>query len=124
MLLMGLAQAAINMANTRLAMAVVPPMGRSHFFALYSVVANVVLGVSPILWGLFIDAFVWLDADAGGFNLNRYTLFFLAAAAAFGVTLMLCGKLDEPEAKGMEDLLRDILEQSPLRFWLRFWPRG
>jgi MFS family permease len=124
MLFMGLATAAINMANTRLAMAVVPPMGRSHFFALFSVVTNVVLGVSPILWGLFIDAFLWLDADLRGFNVNRYTLFFLATALTFGVTALLCQRLQEPEARSMEALLRDILEQSPLRFWLRFWPRN
>ncbi len=124
MLLTGVAQAAMNMANTRLAMAVVPPMGRSHFFALYSVVTNVVLGVSPILWGLFIDAFLSMDADVRSLNVNRYTLFFTATAMAFGATAWLCRKLEEPEAKGMEELLRDILEQSPLRVWLRFWPRG
>lgn len=124
MLLTGIAQAAMNMANTRLAMAVVPPMGRSHFFALYSVVTNVVLGVSPILWGLFIDAFLSLDTNLRGINVNRYTLFFIATALAFAVTAILCRRLEEPEARGMEELIRDILEQSPLRVWLRFWPRG
>lgn len=124
MFLMGVAQAAVAMANTRLAMAVVPPMGRSHFFALYSVVSNVVLGISPILWGLFIDAFLWLDREVAGIGVNRYSLFFVATALAFGVTAALTRRLEEPEAKSMEALLRDILEQSPLRVWLRFWPRS
>lgn len=124
MLLTGVAQAAMNMANIRLLMAVAPPMGRSHFFALYSVVANLVLGVSPILWGLFIDVFLTLDVNVRGFNLNRYTLFFFATAAAFLVTAALCRRLDEPDAKTMEELLRDILKKSPLRFWLKLWPRG
>lgn len=124
MITMGVAQAAMNMANIRLLMAVVPEMGRSHFFALYSVVANLVLGVSPILWGLFIDAFLKLDVNVRGFNLNRYTLFFFATAAAFLVTAALCRRLDEPDAKSMEELLRDILKKSPLRFWLKLWPRG
>lgn len=124
MLLMGIAQAAMNMANIRLLMATAPEMGRSHFFALYSVVANLVLGVSPILWGLFIDAFLTLDVTRGGFNLNRYTLFFFATAAAFLVTAILSRRLDEPEAGSMEELLRDILKKSPLRFWLKIWPRG
>ncbi len=44
------------MANTRLAMAVIPVMGRNHFFAIYSVVGNVTLGLAPIGWGLLIDA--------------------------------------------------------------------
>src|SRR5262245_6028276 len=33
--LMGLGAALVNMSNTRLAMAVVPVMGRNHFFAIY-----------------------------------------------------------------------------------------
>ena len=54
--LMGLFAALINMANTRLAMAIIPTLGRSHFFAIYSVVLNVSLGLSPIGWGLMIYA--------------------------------------------------------------------
>jgi hypothetical protein len=43
---------------------------------------------------------------------------------AFTVTLALARRLHEPEAASMEDLLREILIQSPQRFWIRFWPRG
>jgi hypothetical protein len=43
---------------------------------------------------------------------------------AFTVMLVLTRRLDEPEAASLEDLLREILIQSPQRFWLRFWPRG
>lgn len=124
MFLMGLGASMVNMANTRLAMAVVPTMGRNHFFALFSVVGSLALGVSPILWGLLIDTFLWLQVNWHGFEFNRYTVFYLLVAVVFGVTLILCRKLDEPEAGSLEDLLRDMLQQSPLRFWLRFWPRG
>jgi len=44
------------MSNTRLAMVVIPVMGRNHFFALYSVIGNVALGLAPIGWGILIDA--------------------------------------------------------------------
>jgi MFS family permease len=120
---MGLLAALASMANNRLAMAVVPTMGRNHFFAIYSVVANVTLGLAPIGWGLLIDlvgnrAPHWL-----GVEWNRYALFFAAAAVAFAVTLVLSRRLDEPKAISMEALLHDILIQSPQRFWLRFWPR-
>src|SRR5215469_15150521 len=54
--LMGLLAALVQMANTRLAMAIIPVMGRNHFFAIYSVVGNVTLGLAPIGWGLLIDA--------------------------------------------------------------------
>jgi MFS family permease len=122
--LMGLLAALVQMANTRLAMAVIPVMGRNHFFAIYSVIGNVTLGLAPIGWGLLIDlvgshAPVWL-----GVQWNRFTVFYAAAALACLWTLFLARRLDEPEAASMEDLLREILIQSPQRFWLRFWPRG
>jgi len=122
--LMGLLAALVSMSNTRLAMAVIPVMGRNHFFAIYSVVANVTLGLAPIAWGLLIDAvgarrLLWL-----GLSWNRYTVFFAAAALTFLVTLALARRLEEPEAVSMEELLKEILIQSPQRFWLRFWPRG
>ena len=122
--LMGLLAALVQMSNTRLAMAVIPVMGRNHFFAIYSVVGNVTLGLAPIAWGLLIDAIggrapVWL-----GLSWNRYTIFFAAAGFCFAWTLILARRLQEPEAASMEDLLREILIQSPQRFWLRFWPRG
>jgi hypothetical protein len=62
---------------------------------------------------------VWL-----GVQWNRFTVFYAAAALACLWTLFLARRLDEPEAASMEDLLREILIQSPQRFWLRFWPRG
>ncbi len=121
---MGLLAALANMATNRLAMAVVPVMGRNHFFAIYSVVANVTLGLSPIAWGLLIDliggrAPTWL-----GVEWNRFTFFFAGTALVFLATLLLVRRLDEPKAASMEQLLHDILIQSPQRFWLRFWPRG
>jgi MFS family permease len=81
--LMGLLGALVSMSNTRLAMAVIPVMGRNHFFAIYSVVSNVSLGLAPIAWGLLIDAVgvhspVWL-----GLEWNRFTIFF-AGRQRFG----------------------------------------
>jgi len=120
---MGLLAALASMANNRLAMAVVPALGRNHFFAIYSVVANVSLGLAPIGWGLLIDlvgprAPHWL-----GLEWNRFALFFAAAGVVFLITLGLSRRLEEPKAVSMEALLHDILIQSPQRFWLRFWPR-
>jgi MFS family permease len=122
--LMGLLAALVQMSNTRLAMAVIPVMGRNHFFAIYSVLGNVTLGLAPVAWGLLIDAVgsrapVWL-----GLAWNRYTIFFAAAGLAFSITLALARRLEEPEAVSMDALLREILIDSPQRFWVRFWPRG
>jgi MFS family permease len=122
--LMGLLAALVQMSNTRLAMAIIPQMGRNHFFAIYSVIGNVTLGLAPIAWGLLIDAVgkrsrVWL-----GLEWNRFTVFFAAAAVAYTITLVLARRLEEPEAVSMEQLLREILIQSPQRVWVRLWPRG
>ncbi|HOS75608.1 MAG TPA: MFS transporter [Verrucomicrobiota bacterium] len=122
--LMGLLVALVQMANTRLAMAIIPVMGRNHFFAIYSTIGNVTLGLAPIGWGLLIDAVGHRSPHWLGLTWGRYTVFFAAAALAFAITLALARRLHEPEAASMEDLLREILIESPQRFWIRFWPRG
>jgi MFS family permease len=123
-LLRGLLAAVVTMSNTRLAMAVIPVMGRNHFFALYSVLGNVTLGLAPIGWGLLIDAVGTRSTQWLGLEWNRFSIFFAAASAVIFATLILARLLDEPEAASIEDLLQEILIQSPQRFWLRFWPRN
>jgi MFS family permease len=120
---MGLLWSLVTMSNTRLAMVIVPVMGRNHFFAIFSVVLNLSLGLSPILWGLVIDAVgkrrgMWL-----GVEWNRYTVFFAAVSLLMLVALGLARRLEEPEAASMEDLLRDILIHSPQRALVRLWSR-
>ena len=122
--LMGLLAALVQMSNTRLAMAIIPVMGRNHFFAIYSVLGNVTLGLAPIGWGLLIDAVGSRAPFWCGLSWNRYTVFFAAAGLTYLLTLALARRLEEPEAASMEELLREVLIASPQRFWLRFWPRG
>jgi len=122
--LMGLLAALVQMSNTRLAMAVIPAMGRNHFFAIYSVLGNVTLGLAPVAWGLLIDAVGARAPHWLGLTWNRFTIFFTAAALAFIITCIMARRLEEPEAASMEELIREILIQSPMRVWLRLWPRG
>lgn len=122
--LMGLGASLVNMSNTRLAMVIVPVMGRSHFFALFSVVGSLTLGLAPIGWGLLIDAFGPLEVDWNGFEWNRYSVFFVGVLFWFFVTLYLCRRLEEPKAAGLKELLQETLIKSPQRFWFRLWPRG
>src|SRR5438477_542388 len=97
-LLMGFAYALVIMNNTRLAMVLAPVMGRSHFFALYSVVANLTLGLAPMFWGLLIDAFGPRQIQWRHFELNRFSLFFGCVVGVFALALAFCRKLDEPKA--------------------------
>jgi MFS family permease len=120
---MGLGASVFNMSNVRLAMVVTPEMGRNHFFALYSVVANLSLGLSPILWGILIDGFADLNYDFQGFNWNRFAVFFLGAGVMFIITTVLKLKLEEPAAKPVEDLVREMFISSPQRMIARVWPR-
>jgi MFS family permease len=122
--LMGLFAALVNMATNRLAMATVPVMGRNHFFALYSVFSNVALGLAPVGWGLLIDAVGEWQGQFFGLTWDRYSVFFAVAIITFFLTFVMTRKLDEPRAVSMENLLTEILLESPQRFWLRFWPRG
>jgi MFS family permease len=122
--LIGLLAALVSMSNTRLAMAIIPTMGRTHFFALYSVFSNVALGISPILWGLLLDAVGQNQWAAWGLTWTRYSIFFAAVAVSMGATLLTTRRLEEPTARSMEALLREILVDSPQRILVRFWPRG
>lgn len=120
---MGLLAAVVQMSNTRLAMTVVPEMGRNHFFAIYSVANNVTLGLSPIAWGMLIDGVGARSVTWAGLAWTRYTFFFAGALVAFAITLALTRRLHEREAAGLDVLLREWLIRSPQRLWLRFWPR-
>jgi len=122
-LLMGFAYALVNMNITRLAMILAPVMGRSHFFALYSVVANLTLGLAPMFWGLVIDAFGPRQFRWGHFELNRFSLFFGCVVVVFALALALCRKLDEPKARDLDELITEMLK-SPQKLWLPLGPRG
>jgi MFS family permease len=120
---MGLFAALAQMANTRLAMSVVPAQGRSHFFALFSVVGSLVLGVAPVMWGVLIDALARRGAAWHGFEFNQFSIFFAAVALAFAATLVVSRRLVEPSAASLEELLKEMLLAPPQRMWLRLWSR-
>jgi MFS family permease len=120
---MGFATSTFNMSNVRLAMITSPAMGRTHFFAIFSVVANVALGLAPVLWGLVIDSFAKTNYPLGEVTLNRYSIFYLACLIIFAATVILMRRLDEPKAARVEELIREILVSSPQRFWSRLFPR-
>lgn len=122
--LMGLFAALVNMANTRLVMAVIPPMGRNHFFAIYSVVTMMAMGLAPVGWGIMIDAIGLRKGYALSLAWTRYTVFFTAVTGVVCVALWLARRLEEPKAASMESLIKELLVESPQRVWVRFWPRG
>lgn len=124
MFAVGLANSLVNLANVRLAMIVVPEVGRSRYFAVYSVLSSLVLGLAPILWGTGLDLFGDRQSSILGLGVNGYSLLFGTLGLVFLVALLSSRFLEEPEAESLERLLGRALARSRLRYWIRFWFRS
>lgn len=120
---LGLLNALFSAANNRLAMAIVPRMGRNHFFALYTVVWQVTLGFSPILWGLVIDLLGERGGKALGVDWNRYSVFFALVGLAFVAAFLQSRRLIEAQAGGVDTLLREIFVHDPRKAVTRILAR-
>ena len=117
MVLLGLVNSLFSAANTRLAMNIVPTMGRNHFFALFMVVWQITLGLSPVLWGLVLDGIGDHESTALGLNWNRYSLFFGLVGLSFIGAFVLCRRLEENTASGVQTLVKELLVDEPRRWW-------
>ena len=113
--LTGLVNSLFAAANSRLAMTIMPAMGRNHFFALFAVVWQLSLGLSPIAWGLALDLIGDRRAIVGGVDWNRYSVFFAATLLAFAAAFERTRRLDEPTAGPAHALLRELLIDLPRR---------
>lgn len=120
----GLANSLVNLANVRLAMIVIPERGRSHYFAVYSVVGSVTLGLAPIAWGVLVDALHATATMVAGFEANRFSILFATLAGMFGLTLLSSLRLEEPEAENLDEIVGSVMGASRIRYWLRYWFRS
>lgn len=114
----GLVNAVFSAANNRLAMQLAPALGRDHFFALFMVVWQLTLGLSPVLWGLLLDGVGPWRAKAFGADWNRFSIYFALVGAAFGAAFWLCRRLEEHRAAELPALMRELLLEEPRRWWL------
>lgn len=120
LILLGLVNALFSAANNRLAMEIVPALGRNHFFALFMVVWQITLGLSPVLWGLLLDAIGTRSWTFLGFEWNRYSLYFALVVVAFAWAFDLCRSLVEPRAAEVSQLIRELMIEEPRRWWTFF----
>jgi MFS family permease len=111
----GLGGSLFNLANTRLAMATIPAAGRSHFFALFSVIQNLTLGIVPILWGVLLDSLRQWQATWGPWQWNQYSVMYLVLTLTVGVGQYLHHLLTEPRAMTTEMFFRELLVETPSR---------
>ncbi len=116
---MGFAFCTFYMSLTKLAMATVPELGKSHFFALYSVVGSLAIGIFPILWGILIDALSAVDVPWLGLRWNQFSIYFTAVLGVLMVTAMMVQRVEEQKAAQLNEMFRDLLRNNPLREWMR-----
>jgi len=101
----GMAGSALNLANTRLMMTIMPAMGRSHFFAFFSVITSLSLGLSPIVWGIFLDALKDFKIHVGPhgmFEWNRYSIYYILLITLSGLTFLAARRLTEKPPRASE----------------------
>ncbi len=108
----GVATGNFNIANLRLTMSTMPPTGRNHFFAYFTVITSLSLGFAPILWGLLIDALIHGDRlrlpVALGFQFGPFTVYFLGLFFSTLIALLSIGRLKEERSVPMDHLFREI----------------
>jgi MFS family permease len=111
----GIAIAALNLGNQRLAMGIVPVMGRSHFLALFSVVNGLTLGVLPILWGIALDALAGWRHDWNRWEWNHFSLLYIALVLIALAAQVWHARLTEPRAMTTEEFFRELFVKTPAR---------
>jgi MFS family permease len=112
-----------NLANTRLVMASVPAMGRSHFFALYTVITSLVSGIFPIVWGILLDALAGWGTTWSRWQWNPYSVLYAAMVVIMIVAVVLRTRLSEARAMTTDAFLRELLVKTPSRAISRLLPR-
>jgi MFS family permease len=115
----GLAGASFNIAHVRLMMATMPPMGRSHFFAFFSVITSLALGAAPVVWGVVLDALDTVNGSWAGMEINRFTLYYAAVALILATNVFAVSLLEEKETHPASP--REVVMKSNLRRLLRGW---
>jgi len=116
---MGFGFCTFYMSLTKLAMATVPELGKSHFFALYSVVGSLAVGIFPILWGILIDALTGVKVNWLGLEWNQFSIYFTALLVVLLATAVQVLRVEEQKAARLNELVSDLLRNNPLREWMR-----
>jgi MFS family permease len=111
-LLGGIAGAGFNVANSRMAFAVMPQMGRDHFFALFSVITSLGLGASPVLWGISLDYIGAFEVVTGAFHWHRHSIYFAVLFGLNILTLLQVRRLHERVAENGDAQVADSFKEA------------
>ena len=72
----GMAAAGIGVAQNRLLMSTMPEMGRTHFFAFFSVITSLGAGFAPVGWGMMIDALNDFSITFGSIHASKFAIYY------------------------------------------------
>jgi MFS-type transporter involved in bile tolerance (Atg22 family) len=103
-------------------MGIVPAMGRSHFFALFSVAGSLTAGLSPLGWGLLTDMLAGFRIGTE-VQLNGFVILYTIVALIMIPALILLGRVQEERAASTEELIRELVKETPWRSITRWWNR-
>lgn len=109
--LSGVAGAGFNVANARMAFAIMPQSGRDHFFALFSVITSLGLGASPVLWGISLDYIGTFEVVTGAFHWHRHSIYFGVLFGLNLLTLLQIRRLHERVGENGGDVPADAFKE-------------
>lgn len=116
LLLGGFFGAIYDLALTRLLMNTVGNRPFStQYFALHSVSASIMLGVSPILWGLLLDTLRGRQWQFGGLQLDGFAVFFGIQSLSLSFVLLTFLHLHEANSTSTASLLYRVFVRVPSR---------
>lgn len=115
--------ALFSLANTRLLMATVPALGRSHFFAIHSVITSLVAGFGPFAWGLVIDLLHGWSAWTGPVHWNGFSVVYAGVIACVAASSLLLARISEPSAMPADDFFTEFFLKTPARALSRLFHR-
>ena len=115
--------ALLTLPNTRLLMAVAPEMGRSHFFALFSVVTSLTAGIFPILWGLVVDSLAGWRIRTGVIEWNQFSICYALVIVTYLIAHIYWARLLEPKAMPTDVFLHELIVKTPSRALSRLFTR-
>ncbi|HEY5812671.1 MAG TPA: MFS transporter, partial [Terrimicrobiaceae bacterium] len=91
----GVATAIFNIANIRMAMAIMPETGRNYFFACFTVITSFGLAGAPIAWGILLDVLASYEFEADPLHWQRHSIYFVALLATEVVAIAWVSRLHE-----------------------------
>ena len=98
-------------------------MGRSHFFALFSVVTSLTAGIFPILWGLVVDSLAGWKFRTGVIEWNQFSVCYALILAIYLAAHISWARLMEPKAMPTDLFLHELLVKTPSRALSRLFTR-